>query len=200
MIALIVIGAVLLLFFGVLFLPLSVSVDFKNDFFVKIFFIGIKVYEIKQKEEVESKSQETTEKKEKKPSLFARFKEKYGFASAVKEFFRFFKAVLSHTKKFLRHIKFEKVKLSIKIATDDAAKTAIEYGAVCGAVYPILSELSALARIEYKKIDILSDFESGKSEFNFSLKIRLRIFYCLITAYKLYDEYKNFTARIETDE
>ncbi len=200
MIALIIIGIVLLLIIGVLFLPLCVSIDFKNDFFVKIYFSGLKVYEIKPEETKQENLKKSTEKKEKKPSIFEKFKKKYGFSGAVKEFFEFFKAVLSHTKKFLRHIKFDKVKIFVKVATDDAAKTAIEYGAVCSVVYPVLAELSTLAKIKYKKIDISSDFESKTSKFNFSLKIRLYIFYCLITAYKLYKEYKKFTARIETDE
>ncbi|MBR4973154.1 MAG: DUF2953 domain-containing protein [Clostridia bacterium] len=200
MIALIITGAFLLIVLCVLFLPICVFIDFKDNFFTKIYFLGIKVYEIKPEAEKQNKTQKAIGKKEKKPSLFEKFKEKYGFSGAVKEFFGFFKAALFHTKKFLRHIKFDKVKIFIKIATDDAAKTAIEYGAVCGVAYPILAELSTLAKINYKKIDILSDFESKTSEFNFSLKIRLCIFYCLITAYKLYKEYKNFTARIETDE
>ena len=200
MIALIIIGAVLLLVLGALFLPLCVSIDFKNDFFGKIYFLGLKVYEIKPQQEKPAKSKKATEKKEKKPSLFEKFKEKYGFSGAIKEFFVFFKAILFHTKKFLRHIKFDKVKIFIKVATDDAAKTAIEYGAVCGVAYPVLAELSSFAKIKYKKIDILSDFESKTSEFNFSTCIRLCIFHCLVTAYKIYKEYKNFTARIETDE
>lgn len=198
MIAFIIIGVVLLLILGILFLPLCVSVDFKKEFYVKIFFFFVKIYEIKPQESKKGESKKTTKKKE--PSLFEKFSAKYGFTGAVKEFFAFLKSVFTHTKKFLRHIKFDKVKIFIKVATNDAAQTAIEYGEVCGAVYSVLSEISALEKIKYKKIDISSDFESGVSEFDFSLKIRLCIFHCLIAAYKLYKEYKNFTARIETDE
>ena len=47
MIALIITGAFLLIVLCVLFLPICVFIDFKDDFFTKIYFLGIKVYEIK---------------------------------------------------------------------------------------------------------------------------------------------------------
>ena len=37
---------------------------------------------------------------------------------------------------------------------DDAAQTAVEYGAVCGSVYPVLAFLESTAVISLKKINI----------------------------------------------
>lgn len=200
MIFLIILGVILLIILAVLFLPVSVSVDFKEDFFIKVFFAGIKVYELAPNQKKPQKKEENTQIKEKPKSLFSNFKEKYGFSGAVKEFFVFFKDVFSHTKGFLRHIKIKRLKLFISVATDDAAKTAIEYGTVCAAAYPVLSALESVCNIKYKKIDIKSDFESKNPLYSFSFYIGLRIFFLLITLFKVYKDYKKFIARIETDE
>ncbi len=202
MIFLIILGVILLIILAVLFLPVSVSIEFKEDFFIKIFFSGIKVYEFEPTDKKQKQKKKTGDSKikEKPKSLFTKFKEKFGFSGAVKEFFTFFKDVFSHTKEFLRHIKIKRLKLFINVATEDAAKTAIEYGTVCAAVYPVLSAINSIADIKYKKIDIKSDFESKTYDFSFSFFITLKIFFLLITLFKIYKDYKKFTARIETDE
>lgn len=202
MIFLIILGVILLLLALVLFLPVNVWVEFKEDFFVKIRFCSIKVYELKpaKKQDTGTEKTEITEIKEKPKGIFSKFKEKFGFSGAVREFFVFFKDVFSHTKGFLRHIKIEKTNLFIKIASPDAAKTAIDYGIVCAAVYPVLAMLDSVGNIKYKKIDIKSDFESATSDFSFGFDIKLKIFFLLITLFKVYKDYKKFTARIETNE
>lgn len=202
MIFLIIIGVILLLIALVLFLPVSVLVEFKEDFFVKIRFCSIKVYDLKPTEKTEKQETETekSEIKEKSESLFSKFKEKFGFSGAIKEFFAFFKDVFFHTKGFLRHIKIEKINLFIKIASSDAAKTAIDYGIVCATVYPVLAMIDSVGKIKYKKIDIKSDFESVSSDFSFGFNVKLKIFFLLITLFKVYKDYKKFTARIETNE
>ncbi len=201
MIFLIILCVILFIIAAVLFLPVSVFVDFKEDFLIEIFFSGIKVYEMKPKEKNTHEQAQKSEIKQKNPpSLFQKFREKYGFSGAVKEFFGFFKQVLSNTKQFLRHIKIKRLKLFISIATDDAAKTAIEYGTVCAAAYPVLSALDGISGIRYKKIDIKSDFESKTPQFSFSFYITLQIFFLLIALFKIYKDYKKFIARIESDE
>lgn len=205
MIFLWILAALLLVLCAFLFLPVCVAVDFKDDFIFKIYFLKIKLYDSKrekskpeQKKSNDKTQTETTKTKSK--NLFLRFKEKFGFTRAVKEFFGFFKDAFSHIKGFLRHIKFEKVKFFINVASTDAAKTAIEYGVVCGVVYPVLTMLDSAGNIKYKKIDIKSDFGSENSDFNFSFLVKLRVFYLLVTLFKVYKDYKNFIARIETDE
>ena len=86
----------------------------------------------------------------------------------------------------------------MNVATDDAANTAIQYGAVCTAAYPLLSFFNTLANVQYKEIDIKSDFESKTPEFNFSLIIKCSVFYLIKIAFAVYNDYKNFTARIES--
>lgn len=197
----ILIGIFLLL--GILLLcNITVEVSYNNEFSLKLKFLNFTLFSTdkpKTKEKTEE-NKKTTVKKEKKESFFKKLKEKYGFSSAVREIFNFAKDCIVHIKKFLRHILIKRVNLQINIVGDDAAKTAIEYGAVCSAVYPTLALLQSVGNINYKKIDIKSDFEGKNSYITFSAKIKARIIYILIAAFAIFSEYKKFNARMVQDE
>ena len=208
MIALIIIGAILLILAAILFLPVDAVFRFKEEIFFKVKFSGITVFKLKPKDEEKEKTEEKPEtdakpqpKKENTAiSFFKKLKEKYGFSGAVKQIFGFVRDLFPHIKSLLKHIKIKRVGLDIIIAEGDAAKTAIEYGSVCAVVYPVLAAAESIANIEYKAINIRSDFEGSESEFSFKATVRTRIFFLLIALIKIYSEYKKFTARIENNE
>ncbi len=198
MIALYILAALLLLIAAVLLLPVSVYLEYNNDFFFKVKFAGIKVFEPKK-----TKSQNTqktdTKVKEKKENQFKTsfeiLKDKKGFSGAVREIFTLLKDCLKHIGFLLKTLKFRKVEFNLTVATENAAKTAIEYGALCSAIYPTLSFFDSIANVKYKKINVKSDFESEKPSFDFSLIINLQIIFLIITAFKVYKEYKKFSTR-----
>lgn len=205
MIALYIFIGFLLLVAGILFLPLTVHLKFQDDFYLKIKFAGIRVFKIEPKEEVEKqekpkdtvtdkKAENTVVKEGKK--LFQTLKEKYGFGGAVKSLFGFFASVLSHIKKLLWHIKICNIKLKLTVAGSDAAETAIEYGAVCAAVYPVMAFLESYAKMGLKNIDVRSDFTGGKNEFGFSAIIKMQVFFLLVAAFRVYKEYKNYLSGV----
>lgn len=197
---LIIIAVILALLAAVLFLPVTLNIVFNNGFFLKIRFSGVKVFEIEpQKDEADPKSKtEVSDKSAENATLtagkemFARLRQKYGLLGAVKRLLALFYDVLSHIKRLLRHIKIKKVRLNLTVAATDAAMTAIEYGAVCALVYPVLSFFDTCAGVELKQINVASDFSATESQFDFSLIIRLRIFYLLQAAWGAYKEYKKF--------
>lgn len=205
MTAVIIIAIVLILFAAVFLLPVSLLVNFKEDFSLKVKFLGLSLYSSEKgakekntkKEAVSNKEKDEPEKQK---GFFANLKRKYGFSGAVREVLSFLKDLIPHIKGFLTHIKFRKVALNVSIASADAATTAIEYGAVCAAVYPFLALLESMGDVKYKAIDVKSDFESTKSDFNFSATIKFNILSLILAFFKIYSEYKKFIVRIETDE
>lgn len=210
MIALIVIGVLFLLIALILFLPVNVFLKFDNEFYVKVNFAFIKLFETKPEKKKQSKKttsvkKETTEKEaqnsivEDSKELFSLLRKKYGFVGAVRSLLGLFGNMLAHIKKLLRHIKVKKVILNITVSGDDAAVTAINYGKVCAVAYPVLSALNNCASIGLKEININSDFSDGKNEFNASLNIKLQILFLFITAYRLYSEYKKFILKENSD-
>lgn len=204
-ISLIIIAVILLLLIAVFFLPISVFIKFKDDFFLKIKFSGFKIFEIKPEKDIKkialpdkvSDKKAENEVLDTSKQIFLKLKEKLGFTGAVKEILRFANDVLSHIKRLLRNIKIKRVCLDITVAADDAATTAIEYGAVCAAVYPVTALLSTCADIGFKQINVKSDFDSKKPDFQFEATASMNVFNLLIAAFKTYSEYKKFTVRNE---
>lgn len=195
-----VLGALLLILAGILFLPVTAHFKFQENFFLKIKFFGIKVWELKQPEPEKAhkpdKTEQTDTEKEKEEnaavSLFKKLKKKHGFVGAVKKLFGFFKVCLGDIKNLLRHIKIKSICLNLIYGSDDAADTAIKYGEICSAVYPVLAFFDTAENVEFKQINLSSDFGSPAAEFNISLKLKTRIFFLIISAFKLYTKYKNF--------
>lgn len=212
MIALTVIGILLAVIAIILFLPVSINLKFEEDFFVKVKFAFIKIYETKpqKKKYKANKKRADKDKETEKPSeneigakgkeIFAILKSKYGFVGAVRTVLGLFGDMLAHIKSFLRHIKVKRVLLNITISGDNAAETAINYGKVCAAAYPVTSFLQNCSEIGFKQINIRSDFSGGKSEFGAALNIRMQVFFILIVAYRVYTEYKKFLVKENLNE
>lgn len=200
MIPLIIVLSVLAFIVLLLLIPISVHIKYDGDFFVKLKIAGIKAFEAEPKEDIKEPSPDTeNDKKVKKQTQksFDKLKEKHGFAGAVKEIFEFVKAVISRLKGELKHIAIRKLCLDIKVASGDAATTATSYGAVCAAVYPVLTFIDGIANVKMKSINILSDFNSDNSDFGFSVIIKARILFLIIMAFGVFSEYNKFKTRNE---
>lgn len=195
MFVLYILGALVLIIILLLFLPLRVNLKFLDDFYFDIKILGFKVYPPKDKKKKLEKPQKPKHEETSEKSFFQKLKEKRGFKGSIKELFSLFFAVLNPLKRFLRFIKFRNIKVSLSVAGEDAAKTAIDYGIICSIVYPVLSIFDSILNVKYKSIDIRSDFEGKSSSFDFSLSIKTSLIFVLIFGYKIFKEYKNFCIR-----
>lgn len=200
MIPLIIILSVSALAAAFLLLPVSLHIKFDGDFSAKIKIAGIKAYEPAE-EESPSEKAANSEKKARTDNnmrkMFGKLEDRLGFSGAVKEIFSFVKSLLKRLKKQLGHIAVRRLCLNIRVASSDAAQTAVEYGAVCSAVYPALSFLDSVTDIKIKRINIFSDFNSEKSDFSFSVIIRIKIIFLIILAFQAFSEYNKFITRNE---
>lgn len=200
MTALYIIGGIILLIALLLILPITAQIDFKDDFFVKVKYLGITVYKITPDEEEQKpneKAKKTEKTKEKQKGLFTKLTEKHGFKGAVKEMVSFALDILKKTKKQLLKIKLRNIKIDLIVVGSDAAQTAIDYGAICGVVYPVLSVVEQNLNVKYKKINITAGFKQTDSQFTFSLDVKATPISLLIIAFKAVKEYKNFSVRNE---
>ena len=208
----IIIGVIILGLLAVLFLPVKVKIKFYEDFILKVSFLGIKVYEISPENQKKEKNDEKPKKKKTDnkitkdnkaittaKNIFVKLKKKYGFAGAVREIISFLYNCLLHIKKLMKHIKISSVKLDITVASDDAAKTAIDYGMVCQAVYPVTAMLAG-QNIGFKEINVKTDFESNEGSFGFDTTVKMQIFYLIIAAFRIYKQYQNFITEMDKNE
>ena len=200
MIPLIIVSAVILLIALLLFLPISLDIMYTDDFFMTVRFAGIRIFKIEPGKDIKKpKSDAESDKKAEKQAEnpFKKLNREKGFRVALGEITAFVKALILRIKNQLRHIRITRLCLGINVATDDAALTAIYYGAVCSAVYPILSLLDSLSSIAFKQIDIRADFESTKPGLAFSARIKLQLFFLLAAAFAALSEFNKFKKRNE---
>ncbi len=194
----IVLSALVLIASLILLLNACVSVGYNESFKLFIKIGPFKVYDsAKSDKKAKKKSKNSSDdetKPKKKNAIKVIYKQK-GFVGTVQEFARFVRDVVTETKTTIKHFKFKKLVLDITVASGDAAMTAIQYGAVCTAVYPVIGLIASLTDVGFKKINISSDFEGNKSKCTFSFSIKMRVFHCIITAYRILKIYNDFKLR-----
>lgn len=200
-------AAILLLLTAFLLSYVAVTVRLTDGFFLKIKLAGIKLFEIKPEENKKSSTDDTVSDKKAEneidrsaDGIIASLKKKYGFTGAIKQIFGFLSEALTRIKKNLRHIKIKNVRLSVTIAAENAAATAVDYGIVCSAVYPVLTLLNSCIGADFKKIDIKSDFTSNKPQLAAEADLKLRMLFLIGAAYGIYSEYKNFVSKENFNE
>ncbi len=208
MTALIIILCVLAFLALLLFLPVTVRL-FYNDlsFKFKVKYAGITVFKSdKEKPETEEESEETptTEKPETKEVKKESFIKKEYKRLGAFGFIRFYGAVLKYALYklvwFIKKLKFKVFLIDLTVATKQAADTAIQYGGVCAAVYPVLSLLVQNAEFKLKKVNISTDFDKTEYELSADISVTTRIVYMLILACAVVFKYFALKKESENDE
>lgn len=195
-IVLIVLGVVICLLLLLLFLPLTVDLNFKNELILKIKYSGITFFDSekrvnlknikKRKKKAEKKRGESTSKKDN--FLKKTYKQK-GLLGTVSYFSKILILLFKKLWWVIKRFKFRKFKLNLIVATPDAADTAINYGKICSAVYPVLSFLSTNADFKAKEINISADFDKTESGFEISTSVTTRFFFWLVASVSAFFEF-----------
>lgn len=181
MIALYIIISLILVILGILFLNISFIFELKDDFDfkVKILFITLNAEKIagligddKQEKSIEEKSKKI--KKKRKKSISELIDTITDIVDLIKQIF----------KEFTRYAKFKICYLDFKVATDDAARTALIYGAVSGGVYSAIEVLDGYFNIKknYKKIAVYPDFSATETKANLKIIISIKPIHILLGA------------------
>lgn len=206
MIALYIVGGVLLFILLLLLIPVSAEVGYIDTVSVKVRYGGIKVFdnsaakkpakESPEKPAIESESKD----KPKKENFISRiFKEK-GKIEGIKFLFSVLKAALSRIIWVIRKIKISKLFLSILVASDDAATTAIAYGALCAVVCPVLNLIDQNTDIGVKEVNISTDFDKLSPEIELSVTAKTRLIYATVAAISMLFAYLKIKKESEKNE
>ncbi len=213
-IILLILAAIILLITLIMFIRAKIVLTYNGDLSVtlKILFlkfelhprslseINVKDYtkkkiekrRLKARKKAEKKALKKAKKEEKKTAAGGgKKKKKYTFSdiltlvSTVKEI------VSALVGSFFGYLRVEVARLDIVVATDDAAKTAIVYGAVYQAVSYILAIFDKITTVKYEKnsyVSVRADFlrEKFYADINvtFSLRVGQLIKILIKTAYR----------------
>ena len=182
MILLIVLLALLIL----LFLPIVVTVNFAEEWEIKLRYLAIPWRLMPQKEKnVEKKSKtEKTEpapqKKENKFRLLLKEKGLTGFLHLMGETAAVAEGLM---KKLFSHIKIYFLSGNIIIGGDDAAETAITYGKACSIIYPAVSTIATVTKCGKYAISVVPDFNAESSRVLFQARFGIRPIFLLTFAF-----------------
>lgn len=208
MTAVYIIGGTLLFLLILLLIPVSADLAYFDRFIIKVRYGGIKIFgnDKPKKEEVtgEKAEKKSTEKKsgEKagKTNFISRvFKEK-GKIGGVKFCFAVIKSALSKIIWVIRRIKIKKLILSITVSSDDAANTAVAYGAVCAAVYPVIALIKENTEIGVERINVTTNFDRMSPEIEAAVSLKTRLIYAVIAAVSMLFSYVRIKKESEKNE
>lgn len=118
------------------------------------------------------KQDEPTEKKEKKEK-----KSLSHVVETVEQTVQLIRLSLDRVVWLLGRFKVKRLYVRAVCAGDDAADTAMEYGLVCAALYPLIGFLEANMRIDprVRRLEIGCDFDATQPEFETDLFFSLQI-------------------------
>ena len=178
MIALYILGGLALLIFLTMFSSVSVSCRVDDDVNAKIRYLFL-TFKIPKHSKKRKKKSSDTPKKQAKPSYIKQLIEQNGLLGAVKELLFIVKTILSRGFKMAHHIRVKRFKTVVTAASDDPARTAVEYGALCSVVFPALSGFQSLMKWNDRKTEVVvnSDFCTDKPTLFIDFKIKLRLFF-----------------------
>ena len=104
---------------------------------------------------------------------------KLGLSGDTGETIEFVKQLISSAskpvKRLIGHIRVSNFYLFITASGEDAAQAAMNYGKINWLVHTALAVLYNTVKLNVKKIDITADFTSGKTEYELSCKVKLRL-------------------------
>lgn len=186
MIALYILLGLLAVLALLLFVPISIRLRFETEegFTGEARYLFFRfAFPVEEEKPTPSgkKSKEKDVSKEKTNQIQDIIKEK-GFSGFL-EFIRELGSIASGAaKKVFSHLTIRKLKLSVVVALEDAAETAIAYGVVCGMVYPAVSALLAVVRYKDYDVTVTPDFDRDEPEATMSLHATIRLFFVVYAA------------------
>lgn len=90
------------------------------------------------------------------------------------------------TKTFFRHLRIKLARINIKVASEDAATTAVAYGAVTQSInilFPLLDSIKTVKKPKGKNINIYADFCSEEPEIDIEIAFSLRVWHVIHVAF-----------------
>lgn len=186
-------GAVLLLLLALLFsrLRFKVTAGIGQPFSLKCSFWFVEIFRLP--DEGEDGMTESKERKAaKRNSDLSSLKPRINTYDDILELLHTAKEILSRFRRLLRYVVIKNTELELSVVGDDAADTALKYGAVCSAVYPMLTLLAECFNFKPEKINISSGFAKRETEFSLKSDFSVRIIFLLTFAVSALYKYIKF--------
>ena len=185
MIILYILLSLLLLITLILFLNVSFIFELNEEFIskIRVLCFALKGDKIAKLAEGRTKG----ESDDKKSTQQKKIKKPRGIPEAIESISSIIDMIKSIFGEFIRYVRLKICYVDVKIATDDAAHTALVYGAASSAVYFALEFLDTVLTLKknYKKILVYPDFTSDKTEAKLKIVLRIKPIHVILAAMHL---------------
>lgn len=188
----------------ILFLKVRLCLVYEDNLsvFIKILLFNISLFPKKTKKlkpkdyslkKLQKKQAKLEKKKTKTQTDDTKQTTKKDKSTQIKDILEIVKIILDNVMSpFGRYLKVEIIKIYVKIASDDAAKTAMIYGLASQSVAYIIEILSNITNVDIKKrnsVNVVADFLSENSEAKINITLGLRGWHALALATKFFMAY-----------
>lgn len=154
--------------------------NYEEDFVLeaKWLFVRYKLYPPKEKK-TEKKKKDTPKepkkdskpKKEKKPNIIKRFYKNQGLTGVIELINAAATVMTGMFKRIFKSIIIDSMDIAMLVTGEDSAKTAVNYGEVCAAVFPAIGLICSTMRVKKHRINIRPDFIGSENKAYFNLVI-----------------------------
>ena len=167
-------------------IPVGINLVLEDELrvYLRVLFLKFKLYPSKKKKFNQRKHEKKKKKKESaKSSVLKERDEIKSKPTLLENISTITEIVRTFFKHFSKHLHVKLTKIHIKVATPDAAETAILYGAVSGAVaclVELIDSITNLGRIKQSSIAVEPDFLSEKSSARLNISLYINSFGAII--------------------
>ncbi len=190
-----------------LILPVTVWLELEQSLSLSVRLLGFTVYNYEKRPKKRKKSAKKAQKsvqktpqKEENPNFFKKMYKEKGLGATVNFVTSIVRGALKGAAFFVRKLKFRNFVLELTVASDDAAKTAVEYGAVNAGCYTALGALSSVSDFKIKKVDISADFNSITPRLYLAFDVKTNAFIAITAALKGCFKYRKLKKDSEKSE
>ena len=171
------VGLVILAVAALLPAKIKVRIGYIDEEFILSFKLLFFVFTVSPENKKKKKKKAKKKEKEKKERPAKKEKDNF-FRSHTSGFgvFDYIELIGIVIEKFVAKIYFDKLEAEIRVAGDDAAQTALNFGRLNAAIYPIAGLINGHKRIKKLHIGITPDFTTTKSVYNAEAIAYIRIF------------------------
>lgn len=183
MTALWIILGIVAFIFVLLICPLSVSLIYDGEVELKIryLFLCFKILPPKEKKPKEPKPEQPkkTEKsdsksEEKNKNPIKDFIKKKGTDGLIELLKKMAEIIMKATKTITSHLVISKLDINVLVVGEDAADTAMKFGYLCSAVYPIVSIIESNIKKCNHNENIVAGFNDSETKIYLVLKARIK--------------------------
>lgn len=153
-----ILGIIALIILIILFTPLRLKLSYDKTLSAVIY-IGFFKKTLFPKKEKKKTKKKAADKKPQQKKTEEKEKPKFDISKILGIIKDVQKLVTDVLKDFFKHLVINKLEISIIVATDNAADTAVNYGKCCSVVYPAISAVSSVSKCKKCSVDINPNFD-----------------------------------------